>query len=99
LRLWGDLQRLAEPGFELAGLAHELNLSLAELVVGVDEGKVLLPLGDARVLLILRVENRAVGVGRGGIELNGEGVELLLGELLLKSSDLGLGAENCDRVA
>ena len=79
-----------KPGFERAGLAEELDLGLAELEGGVEDGEVFVALGDAGVLLILRGHLRALGIAGAGLKLHAEDIKLLLRELLLQGGDVGL---------
>ena len=81
-----------EPVFELAVLAEHVDLDLAELEIGVEDVEVALALLNAGVLLVLG-GHLGSGAGAGGLELDGEGVELVLGEFAVDVGELDAGLE------
>ena len=82
--------RRFEPGFKVAGLAQELNLSLTKLEAGVDDGEIFVALCDAGFLFIFRSHLRAIGVAAAGLQLQTCCVKLFLRELLLESGNVSL---------
>ena len=84
---------LVDPGFEFARGSHETDLRLLGFEVGVEEGDKFLALGDACGLLVLGSHLRSGEIAAAGFQLDEEDVELLLGELLVESGDLGAGGE------
>jgi hypothetical protein len=82
-----------QPVFELAGALKKIDLCLTELEVGVEDVKEALAFLNAGVLLVLW-GHLGVGVVSGaGLELDEEGVKLVLGDGTVDGSELDTGGE------
>jgi len=80
-------------------LAQELNLGLAKLESGVDDGEIFVALCDAGFLFIFRSHLRAIGVAAAGLQLQTCCVKLFLRELLLEYGNVSLRLKFGETVA
>lgn len=88
-----------EPGLELAGGAKKIDLCLGGFEIGIEESDELFALRDTGILFVFWAHLRASEVSAAGLQLYDKDVEVLPGELLIESGDIGASGEFSGGVA